>query len=65
MLMLSHAYGGQVSMRILNVSVFNLFLLRNIQMILPNLYFQYGTFPQVHGKEFTSTMQDPSMVRCG
>ena len=35
---------------------------RNIQKILPNLHFQYGIFPQVHGKDFTSTMQDSSMV---
>ena len=36
----AHAYGGMVSMRILNVSVLNVFLARNIQKILPNLHFQ-------------------------
>ena len=52
-------------MRISNVSVFNVLLVRNIQKILPNLHFQYGTFFQVHGKEFTSTMQDRFMVQFG
>ena len=59
----AHAYGGQVSMRISNVSVRNVFLVRKIQKILQNFNFQYGIFPQVNGTEFTSTMQHPYMVR--
>ena len=39
-----------LSIRILNVSVLSVFLVRNIQKILPNLHFQYGIIPQVHGK---------------
>ena len=46
----AYVYGGQISMQIVNVSVLNVFLMRNTQKILPNLQFQYGTFLQVDGK---------------
>ena len=34
----------QVSTQILNVSALNMFIVRNIQKILPNLHFQYKIF---------------------